>query len=346
MPRSRRAAPVPVPRPRTPGLRPAAVLGLCALLVLAGCSSQGGRRAADAAAAASATRSCDAPTRTYAVVTHGKQGDPFWDVVKTGAEAGGAAQCVAITYQGSGDPNEQSQAIDSAVAQGVDGLVVSMANPDALRGSVEAAVAAGIPVITVNSGADRSAEFGAVGHLGQGEDVAGAGAGSQLQAAGVRTLLCVIHEAGNIGLEDRCAGAARTLGGTTTNLQVDVANLAEAQSTITSTLQADPGIDGVLTLNSGVGSAAAAAVTAAGSSARVATFDVNPDVVTAVQEGRVLFAVDQQPYEQGYLAVVFLSLYLDNGNTVGGGMPVLTGPAYVTRDNADQVAQYTARGTR
>lgn len=327
--------------------RTLAVLLLCSTLVLGACSSKGGKRAADAAAAAAAAgSSCSRTTRTIAVVSHGKQGDAFWDVVKKGAQDGGALECSKVTYQGSGDPNEQSQAIDSAVAQKVDGLVVSMANPAALKASVEAAVAAGIPVITINSGAEQSAAFGALGHLGQGENVAGAGAGTQLRTAGVRTLLCVIHEAGNTGLEDRCAGAAQALGGRTTNLQVDVSNLAEAQSTITSTLQADTSIDGILTLNSGVGSAAAAAVTAAGSSAKVATFDVNTDVVAAVQAGRILFAVDQQPYEQGYLAVVFLSLYLDNGNTVGGGMPVLTGPAYVTRDNADQVAAYTARGTR
>jgi len=314
-------------------------------LVLGACSSQGGAKAEQATAPTTAG-SCANPTATIAVVSHGKQGDSFWDIVKKGAEAGGAVECVKVTYQGSGNPNEQSQAIDSAVAQKVSGLVVSMANPDGLKTSVEAADKAGIPVITINSGADRSVAFGAIGHLGQSENSAGAGAGGKLKEAGVTNLICVIHEAGNIGLEDRCAGAAKSLGAKTTNLQVDVSNLAEAQATITSKLQADPSINGILTLNNAVGSSAVAAVASAGSSAKIATFDVDANVIKSVQDGKILFAVDQQPYLQGYLGVVFLKLYLDNGNTVGGGMPVLTGPGYVTKANADKVAEYAARGTR
>lgn len=318
---------------------------LGAALVLGGCSSQGGAAAEEEAPGAAAT-SCEEPTGTIAVVSHGKQGDTFWDIVKKGAEAAGAAQCVEVTYQGSGDPNEQSQAIDSAVAQEVDGLVVSMANPDGVRDAVEAAVGAGIPVITINSGEAQSAEFGALAHVGQSEGTAGEGAGRQLADAGVTNLLCVIHEAGNVGLEDRCAGAAQTLGGTTTNLQVNVSNLAEAEATITSTLQADPSIDGVLTLNNGVGTAAVTAVESAASEAQVATFDVDADVISAVQDGSLLFAVDQQPYLQGYLPVVALNLYATNGNTIGGGQPILTGPGFVTQDNADAVAEYAAAGTR
>lgn len=329
---------------RRPGT--AAALLAAASVLLAACSSQGGAAAGTQNTSSGASSGCSNPTRTIAVVSHGKQGDSFWDIVKKGAEDGGAAECVKVSYQGSGNPNEQSQAIDSAVAQGVAGIVVSMANPDGLKTSVKAAVAKGIPVITINSGADRSAEFGAIGHLGQSENSAGAGAGGKLEQAGVTNLLCVIHEAGNIGLEDRCAGAAKALGTKTTNLQVDVANIAEAQSTITSKLQADPSINGILTLNNGVGSAAVGAVAAAGSSAKVATFDVDSNVIKAVQDGKILFAVDQQPYEQGYLAVVFLELFINNGNTVGGGVPVLTGPGYVTKDNAAKVAEYAARGTR
>lgn len=331
-------------RPRT-GRTLTAVLA-CSALLLGACSSQGGAKAAGDAAAAPAAGNCANPAGTIAVVSHGKQGDLFWDIVKKGAEDGGAAQCMKVTYQGSGNPNEQSQAIDNAVAQKVAGLVVSMANPDGLKTAVKAAVAAGIPVITINSGADRSAEFGAIEHLGQSENAAGAGAGGKLKQAGVTNLLCVIHEAGNIGLEDRCAGAAKALGAKATNLQVDVSNLAEAQSTMTSTLQADPSINGILTLNNGVGAAAVAAVSSAGSKAQIATFDVDANVVKNVQAGKILFAVDQQPYLQGYLPIVFLALYKNNGNTVGGGMPVLTGPGYVTKDNADAVAQYAARGTR
>ena len=316
-----------------------------ALLLAAACSSQGGKEAEEDTAGGAAA-SCDSPSQTVAVVSHGKQGDSFWDVVKRGAEDAGKQMCVKITYQGSGDPNEQSQAIDNAVAQRVNGVVVSMANPDALKGSIQKAIAAGIPVITINSGQDRSKEFGALTHVGQAERTAGEGAGEQLAEAGVKNLLCVIHEAGNIGLEQRCDGAAASLGGASQNLQVDVSDLNAAASTIQSKLQADPSIDGVLTLNDGVGKSAITAVDSAGSSAKIATFDVNADVIKAVKDGSLLFAVDQQPYTQGYLPVVFIKLYADNANTIGGGQPVLTGPSFVTKDNADDVEKYAARGTR
>src|SRR5919112_6376404 len=103
----------------------------------------------------------------FAVVTHGSAGDAFWDVVQNGAEAAGEDLGLTVDYQSDGDPQRQAQLIDAAVNQDVDGIVVSMANPDALQDSVEAAVDAGIPVVTINSGGDRSAEFGAIGHVGQ-----------------------------------------------------------------------------------------------------------------------------------------------------------------------------------
>ena len=121
---------------------------------------------------------------SFAVITHGSAGDAFWDVVQNGAEQAGKDLGISVDYQSDGDPQRQAQLIDAAVNQGVDGIVVSMANPDALQDSVEAAVDAGIPVVTINSGGDRSAEFGAIGHVGQDESIAGQGAGRELAAQG------------------------------------------------------------------------------------------------------------------------------------------------------------------
>lgn len=283
---------------------------------------------------------------TFAVLTHGSAGDPFWDVVKTGAEAAGEEQNIQIDYQSDGDPGRQAQLIESAISSDVDGLVVSMANPDALREPLQRADEAGIPVITINSGAEQSREIGALTHVGQSELIAGQGAGDRLQEAGVTNLVCVIHEAGNIGLEQRCQGAAESLGAEVMSLQVNVNNISEAETTISSELQADATIDGVLTLNPAVAVAAVAAIDSAGSAATLATFDLNEDVVAAIKEGEILFAVDQQQYLQGYLPVVFLALFNRNANTVGGGRPVLTGPGYVTRENADTVEDLAAEGTR
>ncbi|WP_157254099.1 sugar ABC transporter substrate-binding protein [Nonomuraea typhae] len=317
------------------------VVALLGALALAGCSS-GGQSAASSAPAAEAP----AASGSYAVITHAAAGDKFWDVVKKGAEAAGKQYGVNVTYQGDGEAGKQSQLIDQAVAQKVDGIVVSMANPDALKEAIGKAVAAKIPVVTINSGAESSKAFGALTHVGQSEDVAGRGAGEQLKAAGVTKLLCVIHEAGNIGLEQRCKGAEQSLGGTVERLQVDVANLADVTSKVAAKLQSDTSVNGVLTLNPGVAVAARDAVKDAGSQAKLATFDLSPDVIGAINAGEVLFAVDQQQYLQGWLPITFLKLYKDNLNTVGGGLPVNTGPGFVTKDNAAQVEKLAGEGTR
>jgi simple sugar transport system substrate-binding protein len=283
---------------------------------------------------------------SFAVITHGSAGDAFWDVVQHGAEQAGKDLGVSVDYQSDGDPQRQAQLIDAAVNQGVDGIVVSMANPDALKDSVEAAVHKGIPVVTINSGGDRSAEFGAIGHVGQDESIAGQGAGRQLAAEGAKKVLCVVHEAGNIGLEQRCSGASKGLGTDVTPLQVDINDLQSAQSTIASQLQSDPSIDAVLTLNSAVAAVAVSAAKDAGSKAIVATFDLNSDVIKGIQNGSIAFAVDQQQYEQGYLPIVMLQLYVKNLNTVGGGQPVLTGPGIVDKKNVDEIADLASAGTR
>jgi simple sugar transport system substrate-binding protein len=283
---------------------------------------------------------------TFAVVTHGAAGDAFWDVVQQGADDAGSDLGVTVDYQSDGDPEAQAQLIDAAVEQDVDGLVVSMANPDALEDSIRAAVDADIPVITINSGSDRSEELGALTHIGQEERIAGEGAGERLAEADVTNVVCVIHEAGNVGLEDRCAGAEETLGGQVEPLQVDGNDLAEAVATIRDQLTADTSIDGVLTLNPGVAISARDAIAEAGSDATLATFDLNGDVIEAIEAGEILFAVDQQQYLQGYLPISFLKLYSENLNTVGGGQPVLTGPGFVTEDNAGQVADLADAGTR
>ncbi|WP_104526472.1 sugar ABC transporter substrate-binding protein [Blastococcus atacamensis] len=282
----------------------------------------------------------------FSVITHGSAGDAFWDVVQNGAEKAGEDLGVEVDYQSDGDPQRQAQLIDAAVNQEVDGIVVSLANPDALQDSIEAAVEAGIPVVTINSGSDRSAELGAIGHVGQEERIAGRGAGQALADAGAQNVLCVVHEAGNIGLEQRCSGASEGLGSQVTPLQVDVNDLQGAQSAIASQLQGDTSIDAVLTLNSAVAAVAVEAAADAGSEAQVATFDLNEDVISGIQAGDIAFAVDQQQYEQGYLPIVMLKLYAENLNTVGGGQPVLTGPAIVDADNVDEIADLASAGTR
>jgi simple sugar transport system substrate-binding protein len=281
-----------------------------------------------------------------AVVTHGGAGDAFWSIVKAGAEQGGKDMGDKVTYESSGDPNTQSQLIDAAVNQKPDGLVVSMANPEGVRAAVKRAVAAGIPVITINAGEAQSKAYGALTHIGSDEGVAGQAVGSELKKDGVKNVICVIHEAGNVSLEQRCAGVKQTLGGKIVNLQVDNNNLPGAQQIIQAKLQQDTSIDGVVTLGAQVASVAEKAIASSNSKAKLATFDLNADVAKAVVAGKMLFAVDQQPYLQGYLAVVMLTQYKSNLNVLGGGQPVLTGPTLVTKQNAAAIEKLAAGGTR
>jgi simple sugar transport system substrate-binding protein len=320
-------------------------LGLAAVALLAACSGPGASNTTSSGSPDTGSATSSGPLK-IAVITHGGAGDAFWNVVKNGATDAGKALGVTVDYNSDGDPSAQAKLIDNAVSQKVGGLVVSMANPDALKTSVEAAVKAGIPVITINSGGDKSTSFGAIAHVGQEESIAGEEAGKKLKEAGKTKLLCVIHEAGNIGLNQRCDGAKTGFGGSVSTLQVDLNNPTDLESRIKAQLQTDPSIDGVLALNPQVAVRAASAVKGASSKAAVATFDLNGDVVSAIKAGDVLFAIDQQQYEQGYLPVVMLKLYRDNANTLGGGKPVLTGPGFVDKSNVDKVAEYAKRGTR
>jgi simple sugar transport system substrate-binding protein len=284
---------------------------------------------------------------TIAMVTHG-DGGSFWSVAKKGAEDGAKAMGVELKYsESNNDPEEQAQLIEAAVTEGVDGIAVSAPNPDAIKGALRTAARARIPIITLNSGAEESAALGAITHVGQTETIAGEGAGDKLKSAGAKKMLCIIHEQGNVGLNQRCEGAEKGFGGSVENLQVaGTSDVSTSLTEIQSKLESDTSVDAVLALNPDIAVAARDAAQGANSQAKVATFDLSGDVVAAIEDGSILFAVDQQQYLQGYLPVVFLTLNKTNLNTVGGGLPVLTGPGFVEKATAAQVKTLAEAGTR
>jgi simple sugar transport system substrate-binding protein len=284
---------------------------------------------------------------TIAVITHG-EGDTFWSVAKKGAEQAGEDMGVTVKYsESANDPQKHAQLIDSAVTEKVDGIATSVPNADALRDPLKKAADAGIPIVTLNSGQGDSAALGAITHVGQDESVAGEAAGKRLAESASGKLLCVVHEQGNTGLEERCAGAKKGFGGEVENVQVKgVADIATSVTELQSKLESDDAVTAVLTLNPDIAVAGRDAIQGASSDAKLATFDLSGDVVKAVKAGEIEFAVDQQQYLQGYLPVVFLTLFNTNANTVGGGLPVLTGPGFVDKSNADTVEQLATEGTR
>jgi simple sugar transport system substrate-binding protein len=284
---------------------------------------------------------------TFAMVTHSDEGS-FWSVVKKGAQQASKDEGVKLIWSPSNnDPQKEAQLIDAAVSQKVDGLAVSVPNADAIRSSLQKARDAGIPIITLNSGLDDYKDLGAITHVGQTETLAGKAAGARLKSAGATKVLCVIHEQNNIGLQQRCDGVKEGFGGTVTNLQVKgTEDIATTQTELKSKLQADKSYDAVITLNPDIGVAAETAIKGASSKAKLATFDLNPQIIKDIAAGKVEFAVDQQQYLQGYLPIVFLKLYKTNANTVGGGQPVLTGPGFVDKSNASTVEKLAGEGTR
>ncbi|MEE8600860.1 sugar ABC transporter substrate-binding protein [Euzebya tangerina] len=284
----------------------------------------------------------------FVVVSHGQSSDPFWTVAANGVSDAGDDMGVTVEYQAPGtfDMVEMSQIIDAAVASEPDGLVVTLPDAEALSDSVQAAVDAGIPVISMNSGSDDFADLGVLVHVGQTEFEAGLIAGERMAEEGVTNALCINQEVGNTALDDRCGGFEEGLDGTVDVIPVDLADPAGTQSTVEGALSDE--IDGILALGPTGAIPTLAAVENVGSDVALATFDLGPEVLTAIDEGRMLFAIDQAQYLQGYLPIVFMTKFLDTGALPLGSVDrvVLTGPQIVDAETAASVLEASEAGLR
>jgi simple sugar transport system substrate-binding protein len=314
-------------------------------LVLAACGAQQQSQPADGGDAG-ATRDL-----RIVVVTHGQASDPFWSVVANGVNQARDDLGITVEYNApeTFDMPAMAQLIDTAVASEPDGLVVSIPDAAALGAAIEAAVGAGIPVVSINSGSDVYQDLGILTHVGQTEFEAGVGAGERMAEAGVTNTICVNQEVGNVALDLRCEGFAEGLGDIPSEVvAVDLADPAGAQAGIEAALSADESVDGILTLGPTGADPALAALEASGRAGdiQIATFDLSENVLNALNDGEMLFAIDQQQYLQGYLGVLIVTQFAQYGLLPGGGNPILTGPGFVTPDNAAQVIELSAQGIR
>jgi simple sugar transport system substrate-binding protein len=298
------------------------------------------------------TRGVRIATARLVFITHGQASDEFWKVVQRGEEEAHKQTGAAVSYRSpdSFSIERMRRYIDEAVAEHTDGLIVSLPDAKALSPSIKAAVKAGIPVVTINSGSDEFRTVGALAHVGQDEYKAGLEAGRRMGRAGVKHALCVNQENGNAGLDQRCHGLADGLaktGGTMRPLPVPLQNENLAQTRMAEALN-DRDVDGILTLGPGGAKPALDAVRASGLEAKVklATFDLSPDVLAAVRDGKMLFAVDQQPYLQGYLPVMLLAERARYGVFPGEGELIETGPKFITKAEAPEVIRLSAEGIR
>jgi simple sugar transport system substrate-binding protein len=286
-----------------------------------------------------------------AVVTHGQASSTFWSTVRNGVDAAARQMNVSVSYRA---PDAFSVArmrelINEAVDSGPDGLVVSIPDP-AVGPAIRRAERAGIPVVSINSGSDLWRRFGVLAHVGQPEGPAGRGAGERLAAAGVRNAICINQEVGNKALDLRCAAFARALrrhGGRSHVLDLNVENRNEAAPALAAAI-ARRKADGVLALNSGGALAALDAKKLGGraTNVKIGAFDLQPEVLQAIKDGRILFAVDQQAYLQGYMPIVMLTQDARYGLFPSRGQVVETGPNFVTRQDASLALQLSGRGIR
>jgi simple sugar transport system substrate-binding protein len=347
-------------------MRRALLALLLAALALAGCGGTTTVRESDLivrgdeAVAASPTpeatpergRGLRLAAARIAVVSHGQASDPFWSIVKKGLDDAARRTGVAVSYRAPDtyDVVRMRQLIDEAISARLDGLVVSLPDIDALAPAVRRAQKAGIPVVSINSGSDRFRSLGILAHVGQPELRAGFEAGRRMARAGARNVLCVNQEVGNAGLDERCRGIARAMkraGGRTELLGVDLQKQAQTQRRIAQALT--PGaVDGIITLGPGGAAPALAALRARGAHGgiKLATFDLSPEVLKAVKAKRILFAVDQQPYLQGYLPIVLLAERSRHLLFPARGELIPTGPQFVTARTAGRVLALSRRGIR
>src|SRR5215472_17142087 len=282
------------------------------------------------------------------VVTHGQVSDSFWLVVKNGVDQAAKDSGSEVEYRAPEkfDMVAMAQLIDAAVASKPDGLVVSIPDADALGKSIQAAVKAGIPVVSMNSGSDVSKKLGCLMHIGQEEYVAGKGAGERMKAMGVKKVMIINHEVGNVGLDRRAKGFSDGFGGSAEVLAVKM-DFLECRDQVAAYLQRQADTDGIMALGADGAEPALQAIDKAGKTGKIkfGTFDLSPAILQALAQKRMDFAIDQQQWLQGYLPVVFLANYVRYG-AIPASDSLLTGPAFVTSDNARQVIDLSKKGIR
>lgn len=325
----------------------AVVAAIVPMLALSACSSTGGRQPSSDAAGGGGGQVATTPSIKIALITHAAPGDTFWDIVRKGAQEAATKDNVDLLYTSDPDGGRQAQLVQQAIDQKVAGIAVTLAKPDALKDVLKKAEDAGIPVVSLNSGEDVFKSVGAFTHFGSDEGLAGAAVGTQLAAEGVTHPICVIQEQGNVALEARCAGVKTKVPGTEI-LYVQGTDMTQVSSTVTAKLQSTPSADAII----GLGAPFTATIVKAVDSlnlatkVKIASFDLSGALIQSIIDGKVQFTVDQQPWLQGYDSVDALWQYNRGGFKVGGGLPVLTGPAIIDKANASAVLKFAQEGIR
>jgi simple sugar transport system substrate-binding protein len=280
------------------------------------------------------------------MISHAPLGDAFFDTIITGAKAAAAKDNVDFTYSGDGDASKEATLVQTAIDSKVDGIAVSIPNPDALRSVIVKATKAGIPVVAYNAGDRDWQSTGALSFFGEPEVLSGQAAGDQLNKGGYKHALCVVQAQGQVQLEDRCAGMKKNFSGTVDELFSDGTDPAKYVSTIQAKLRSDSSIDAVVTLGPALGVALANAVKKDGGKVGVATYAMDNDVYPLLKSGGIIFTIDQQPWLQGYMSIDALWFHAKNGTVLGSGQSIATGPVVLDKSNVGSVEKFAKIGDR
>ena len=281
-------------------------------------------------------------------ITHGQAGDPYWNAIKNGLAEAAKVYNADVQYEAPDtfDMSAMSKMIDAAVATKPDGIVVSIPDADALKKSIQGAIAAGIPVLGIDSGLTKFKDLGILGYLGQDEYQAGVAVGQRFKAAGATHIMCINMEVGNTDLDNRCNGVKDGSGVKETVLPVTM-DPVDSKSRIAAALQKDATIDAVIALGPTSAIPMLGAIKDTDTKSRlkaVATFDMTPEILEKVADGTLLFATDAQQFLMGYLPVVLFDNYKKYGVIAPTAWP--TGPGFITKDKAAAVIELSKKGYR
>jgi simple sugar transport system substrate-binding protein len=322
-------------------------LPVLALLCATAACSSGGKAASDSnSSSGSGGRAVDTPRIKIAMISHAPVGDAFFDTIIKGAKAAAAKDNVDFSYAGDGDASKESTLVQTAIDSNVDGIAVSVPNPDALRAVILKATKAGIPVVVYNAGDRDWQSTGALSFYGEPEELSGQVAGEQLNKGGYKHALCVVQAQGQVQLEDRCAGMKQKFSGKVDETFADGTDPSNYVTRTLAKLHSDKTIDAVVTLGPALGVELADAVKKDGLKVGVATYAMNNDVYPLLKNGDIIFTIDQQPWLQGYMSIDSLWFYRKNGTVLGANQSIATGPVVLDKANVAQVEKYAKIGDR
>ena len=291
-------------------------------------------------------------TITISMITHGQATDPFWSVVQNGARDAAKDLGIELHYQSpqNFDMIAMSRIIDAVIATKPDGIVVSIPDIDALKGSIASASKKGIPIIVINAGSDIAKEIDILTYVGQSEFEAGLKAAEEILNHNVSNVLCINHEIGNISLDQREQGFKKILIENNVKVKtipIDASDPSETMERVRAYLTTYPETDAILTLGpiSAIPIMKLLKEIKSGATIKLATFDFTPEIIDGILNNEIIFALDQQQYLQGYLPVILMNLYITNKNT-----PVYkkleTGPSIINKYNASEVLSLSKKGSR